>query len=592
MSDPQAPLPDPENRPGLSRFLGMTQSAPMRLESSHAVSGEQTPLEFNSTARATPSGKWSRKAIQWAFAGSLGVVAAYMGAQITHAPHSRAPSAASLADAHDAAFTSQGGMLGWVNSAGIAIGAWRGQDQIAQARAAWEWAGDRGFYAASEPAIDNFSPDAAVDADAGGPQAQHGEALTNAASGAPLRHVSRIQISKNAGSMGMTSDLSAEDIEFVVWHEGYHADAYQANADSRLGGSLAQGETGQMWRAAVWGQGALRHAPGLEKMDPDNSLRALDTSRNIFGIYQEGAADAFAVIVMAHKITKEEWNRRILHLQGARIANSLAFIERDPHETQESIQILAALGHDKLAALTPKQSRLLAEAVGSDNLILASQKQGWAYEVLRSAQGAGVMAQIDVHAQMPLVQWAANNHDPAMKEAATAWGRKSEIEQKNVNLQWLQEARAWRNGAHLDYSAIAPGLSATLPAHAANSDYETRTGTGYPTDSDNQPPASLNDGETDALRSQQGVRALNEWRDTAVLAGELDGSKIEATKDFKTVSAMLDEKDKETLSGDPFWNPLMNEGLAGRMAQRRVASEMQKVSAQPAGKTPKGTAPG
>jgi hypothetical protein len=554
-SRPSPTMPIDLSKPSDSatpRFASLAAGG-LSLESARAANGEPEPLEYaralQGEAKSPVLGRWTRKAANWAFRGSLMLGLGALAA------------AGVLLNAPDLA-----------SSLASVPGDWRGHEQIAQAQAAWNWAAAQGFYEAkTAPQIGNFDPRASVDDNAGRPEALS-EFTVQSGQATPV-HVERIQMSKSAARLGVASSDPAEDVKIIVWHESWHADTDLAPNVVRFGASSVHGEALSMIQAAAW---ALS-VEGLANLPPSVRGQLNFGRRNLYGMYREASADAAAFIIAAHAMPKEQWNAMLIHAEGFR-ASSMTFQgSGDVHETQEALQILAALGHDKIAALSPAQSRLLADAVGADNVVLAARKQGWEHDIYFLAENAATLSQTPVNKISKSSRWFFENITPSLRGAAAHWASLGHDARVDANLSWIAQSAQWERGARLDYSSIAPGLVATLGPHAPRSSYETLTG-------GEDPGTPLYGPQSDPRTSRQGLGALAEWKDVARSLGVSDSAALRAQKPFKQFSAMLDEAGQNRLADDPFWTPdpaAMKARLARQRAQEAALDNPPAAPAAP-----------
>jgi len=567
----------------------MAQSGPLRLEALRDANGREAGVQPEPNGAG--GAQWKRKAVRFALGAAIlpTVLAGAFGAGIYG---SLALSDQPMSDGSKMAKSIIHDWLApltWLRPLEVEMGQKRSQSVIDQAQAEWNWAKKEGYYrSAAKPAIGNFDPDAAFDADAGAPKSDN---TANFSQNLKQFNLSgSIQIARsvvNPEYMTMSEDVSKE-IKYTILHESYHSDTFTHPQTDVFGGALAQGSAGDMWRAAFWANDVARRAPIALARGHGAEMKELkERIGSLRNAYDETGADSFAMIALAHQLPKAEWNEHLIHLEGSRAETLLmsGAVGRDGHETQEGLQIVAALGHDKLAALTPQQSMTLAEAIASDSVMLAARKQGLEHDVYFAARNAEKVLNWGEGekkaAYLPFFKMVEEKIMPGMMPAAVAWSKKSEQERLDANVHWLQESAQWNTGAHLDYGFIQPGLVANLAPHAPHANYETRSGSGTGLDIENQQPKNWKK-HPDQANSLQGLRALQEWRDVAKSLGERDALEIEKTKQFHSIASLLDQPTKEALSKDAFWTPTLS-SMAQRVAQRRAEDAAGKSAPQTAG---------
>lgn len=546
-----------------SLFSGLlANGGALRLESVHAVSGEITPLAIDpATARAralpksSPSAQWSRKAFRWAVGGTIaagvGLFAAFPAqAQNTLSPSPALPLAQCPAQAQ----------------------------AVAQAACAqWNWAREHGFFQSAQAPAIRVAP-AAQAMGSEGP-ASASPTLHYENFGAQITPSAVIEISETAKSVGFSSAIPLDDIQAIMLHEGYHAESFLNPQANRFAGALAQGDLGQMWQAAVWAQSATTNIHGARAVYGQDVFSMEHLAPDVSTIFKEAGADSFAFIVLAHQLSQDDWTARLLKAEGYRALNMLAADpSADPHETQESLQILASIGHEKLAALTPEQSLRLADAVAADGVFLAAGKQGWIRELGTAALLAPSVARWSEKSLSPIDAWELHNLLSGLKPAAVAWAARSQSQREAVVAQWKAAAQAWTQGAALDYGFVAPGLRGRVLPHAEAVSYESQARLDAATGLDT-PRAKLTDSQVDAILARQSRGALKEWRETAMLAGESDGSKITGTREFNALSKLVDTAGLSAMRQDAFW-AAGETTLATRLNERRRATVAQLAQAE------------
>jgi hypothetical protein len=526
----------------------------LRLERCVDADGAPAPLEITRLAPAFPDGAaegqatagrigWKRRAVQWALAGSvatglaLAIAASGPNDSLDKMQFEGAALAQTTPDAAqqapDASFNA-------------VLGA---------ARAEWIWARDQGFYRADHiPRIGDLKLH--VGGDEG-----IACAVYEMARGSMFRSpklLSDIQITPQVSAIGISSDVPTEDIEQIILHEGYHAEAFMTPGMNKLDGSLLRGDAADLFKAVVWADSMLSYADheanATHKADRDALAYA---SANPSQMYEEASADSFSFIVLAHKLPAEEWAKRLMRAEGMRAYSMIAGSAfSDPHETQESLQILASIGHDKLAALTPDQSRALADAVAADGVALAAAKQGWASKIpsLSTAAQDALSWGPEVWGAGKLAEMHTLMHEKSFAElepAAQRWRGLPDAQKQAAFDALAQQMKAWETGATLDYSAISPGLAATVAPHAAGPSYEA--------------VATPSDAKAIAGKIKGG---LAEWKQTAQSMGETSAA-MGQSKVFDWMASQLPKADRQELAKDAFWAPEMA-GFDGRLATLRA----------------------
>jgi hypothetical protein len=515
-----------------------------------AASGAQAPLELArpsatadvGTAFSGPNARqekisWKRKSLQWATAGSVGLVLAFAMAQALSPSVSRATEgAAGVSAAADAV---------------AAPGATVDNGVIAAARAQWSWAREHGFYKAdSEPKIADFGHRARGAEDAA---CALYKIETSFWGGAP-RLSANIQISPEAAGMGLSADDPKIDIEQIILHEGWHVETFVSPELNRFEGSLLRGDAADLMKMVVWADSILAYAGDKVAARHKAERDALaSTGANPALIYQEASADSFSYITLAHTLSKEEWDRRILRTDGARITSMIVGdASVDSHETQESLQILAALGRDQLAALSPEQSRALTDAVAADGVALAAAKQGWSKKIEQLAPIAagapewGDAGFSDEQKALGKVFFAQ------LRPSVDRWRALPQARREAAFAALAEAAGAWEKGARIDYSSIAPGLVAQLTERPAGPGYEA--------------PSRPSDFAARTRRLKEG---LTEWRQTAESLGERNGAVLKGDRFFDWVAEQLPNSEKDALGKDAFWGPTIN-GFDARLAAKRA----------------------
>jgi len=540
-----------------SRFVAFASGEGLRLEECRSAAGEPSALAITQSSAAPNSAaqnaertkpRWLRKSVQWATAGSLGLVVALAAASPVHAQSAGAPDAT---PGDQAAAAPASGEYASV---------------LAAAKTQWAWAHDHGFYKAEYlPKIADLGYHEAPGAGEGPAEAL--QSVTRPSFMHPMRLVANIQVSPTAASLGLSSDIPEIQMQHIILHEGYHAEAFMMPELTQFRSSLLHGDAADLMKGVVWAQSVLSYAnKDIAANHPADfeSMKKFSGS-NPSAMYEESAADSFAYIVLSHEISKEDWNARLLRLESVRAYEMLSGDpSADPHETQESLQILAAIGHDRLAALTPEQSRALADAVAADGVVLAAEKQGWLSQVVELAPVAS-----------NALGWGKDMSEAnkfmserlfsALKPSAERLSHFSAAQRQAAAQGLAKEAGAWETGAQLDYGFIAEGLSAKLSARPAGAGYEK--------------PASQTDYAAQAIKSRA---SLEEVRQTAMSLGEVDSSKLAGDKIIDWMSQEIPAPERAKMEQDAFWAPALS-GFEGRLAKLRSQQAVASAAAPSAG---------
>jgi len=365
----------------------------------------------------------------------------------------------------------------------------------------------------------------------------------------------KIQISASAAKLGMVSEDPLVDIASIALHEATHC-LLTDPQKNKYDGALAQGAAGEFWKSLAWAEEAAFWGRGGRL---DKPLAQIKENGSFSGLKEESNADTLAMIARAADLGTKDWSREISRLIIHRQATSLMTDDvADTHQTQASLMILAALGHDKLRSLTGAQAQALADAVATDGAILTAGRHGWQTADYAKASDAILRIERASAEKGGVEEWIRETQYGALRPFAARFSQETPQNQAATAKAAQMAARQWENGAVLDYGFIAPHMIARLPA-MPKLGYELWKRDGRP----DQLAASLGgdtSDEAEAARRDAEPRAramLAEWASIARALELPDASAVGDTTSFIVAYALSGSQDKAKMQRSSFWAPAL-----------------------------------